>query len=122
MRYSSASPKKPKRLKRIRAEDLADALLKFIHAVERERGFDLGIRRVARKRQVLSAQQTARLMHLSPKTLANWRNLGKGPAFYKIGSRCFYRRADVVRFCRDRKARSTSQYFPSDIEGGRSNG
>ncbi|MDE0520919.1 MAG: helix-turn-helix domain-containing protein [Boseongicola sp.] len=29
------------------------------------------------------------------RTLRNWRHLGRGPAYHKIGSICYYRGADV---------------------------
>lgn len=32
------------------------------------------------------------------KTLANWRHLGKGPAYVKAGDLVFYRLADVLAF------------------------
>lgn len=33
--------------------------------------------------------------HVSPKTLVNWRQLGKGPRWHKLGKRVLYRVSDV---------------------------
>ncbi|MBB4305027.1 hypothetical protein GGD81_004093 [Rhodobium orientis] len=108
--------------RRIRSKRAGAALAAFVDAIERQYGLDLSLRPKRRKRQILTAKQAASLMRLSPKTLANWRNLGKGPAFYKIGARCIYRRADVVRFCRNRKSRSTSEYGTLGANGGLNHG
>jgi hypothetical protein len=41
--------------------------------------------RAATQAHHLTPSQTAHLTGLSPQTLANWRTLGKGPAWFKIG-------------------------------------
>ncbi|MBV5268424.1 MAG: helix-turn-helix domain-containing protein [Burkholderiaceae bacterium] len=35
---------------------------------------------------------------LVPQTLANWRHLSKGPPYYKVGDRIFYRSDDLNQF------------------------
>ncbi|MGC1497300.1 MAG: helix-turn-helix domain-containing protein [Sulfitobacter sp.] len=40
-------------------------------------------------------EQLADRWHLSPRTLEQWRWLGKGPKFLKIGARVLYREEDV---------------------------
>lgn len=43
----------------------------------------------------LSRKDAADRIGLPVKTLDNWRQLGKGPAFFKLGSRVIYEAADV---------------------------
>ena len=45
---------------------------------------------------------------LKPSTLENWRNLGKGPAYRKIGGRVIYPEPDVIAFEEGSKRTSTS--------------
>jgi hypothetical protein len=52
--------------------------------------------------------QAAR-MGIKPKTLANWRSLGSGPPFYKVGARVVYDDADVDAWLATRKRTSTTQ-------------
>jgi hypothetical protein len=47
---------------------------------------------------------------LSVKTLERWRVLGIGPAFRKLGRRCFYTVADLDEWAEQQKRRSTSQH------------
>lgn len=44
------------------------------------------------------ADDVAERWKLSPKTLANWRSRGTGPAYLKIGRAVFYREAELARF------------------------
>ncbi len=41
---------------------------------------------------VLTEEQLALLLHVAPKTLANWRRTGKGPPHFLVGKRIRYRR------------------------------
>lgn len=43
----------------------------------------------------LSPGQAAGELFLRPATLANWRTLGKGPAFHKFGRTVVYLRGDL---------------------------
>ena len=58
---------------------------------------------MAREREI-SAQrpwtddETAAYLGKPPKTLANWRHLGIGPAYIKVGNGVRYRPADVDRW------------------------
>ena len=45
---------------------------------------------------------------LKPSTLENWRNLGKGPTYRKIGGRVIYTAEDVTAFEQSAKRTSTS--------------
>ena len=47
---------------------------------------------------------------LKPSTLENWRNLGKGPVYRKIGGRVIYAADDVAAFEEDSKRTSTSDH------------
>ena len=47
---------------------------------------------------------------ISTRTLANWRNLGNGPPFSKIGGKILYRLADLVAWEEKRTVQSTSEY------------
>jgi len=46
---------------------------------------------------------------MSKSTLENWRNLGKGPAYRKIGGKVLYMLDDVIEFEQASKRTSTSQ-------------
>lgn len=46
----------------------------------------------------LTQTQLAARWHISPRTLEQWRWLGKGPKFLKIGSRVLYDEAEVIAF------------------------
>lgn len=43
----------------------------------------------------LTQEQLAARWHMSPRTLEQWRWLGKGPRFLKIGARVLYDEPDV---------------------------
>lgn len=43
----------------------------------------------------LTASESATYLGLKPQTLANWRSMGTGPPFYKVGSMVQYRVADL---------------------------
>jgi hypothetical protein len=53
--------------------------------------------------------ETANKLGTSEKTLANWRVLGKGPSFLKLGSLVRYRPSDVRSFLEENLRRSTSE-------------
>lgn len=46
----------------------------------------------------MDTKQTAEHMRLAPKTLANWRALGIGPAFRRVGRVVRYDAAEVDRY------------------------
>jgi hypothetical protein len=45
--------------------------------------------------RLLTSRQAAARLQLSMGTLANWRMLGKGPRFYRVGTRIRYREVDI---------------------------
>ena len=55
---------------------------------------------------MLSTNEAAEYLGVTPKTLRVWRQLRKGPAYIKVGdhrnSRCLYRRGDLDAFIRSR--------------------
>lgn len=62
---------------------------------------------------LLSAEQAAPLIGLEPKTLANWRHLGKGPKFIKTAGkgrgRIFYDPTDLADWRDANRYASTSE-------------
>jgi hypothetical protein len=43
-------------------------------------------------------EEAARLLGLTPGTLANMASAGRGPSFYRIGSRVLYEMSELCRF------------------------
>jgi len=43
-------------------------------------------------------KQVAKVIGIAVTTLRNWRSVGKGPTYQKIGGRVLYPRADVLKF------------------------
>lgn len=53
--------------------------------------------------EYLSAKELAKRWHLSPRTLANWRSAGKGPAYVLVtGNRVLYAMTEVRAFEQER--------------------
>jgi predicted DNA-binding transcriptional regulator AlpA len=52
--------------------------------------------------ELLTQDELAAELRIAGKTLENWRYLGRGPKYAKIGSRIRYRRADVDRWLKSR--------------------
>lgn len=67
---------------------------------------------------LLNPSQVTDYLGISPKTLANLRTIGTGPEYCKIGSRIFYRHADVLQYRRARQFKNTSQYRSGPDNGG----
>lgn len=59
-------------------------------------------------------EQLAQRWHLSPRTLEQWRWLGKGPKFLKIGARVLYREEDVEVWEAAQVCQNTSGPLPSE--------
>lgn len=57
---------------------------------------------------MVTAAALAAKLGLSRQSLAIWRLKGKGPLYYKAGSRVLYRIADVERWLEERRHLSTS--------------
>lgn len=62
----------------------------------------------------ITQEQLAERWHLSPRTLEQWRWLGKGPKFLKIGARVLYREADVDAWETEQVCQNTSGPLPSE--------
>jgi excisionase family DNA binding protein len=54
---------------------------------------ELGIQ--TERRALLTPQQVSEYLGVPPGTLANWRYLGRGPAFVHLGRHVRYREVDV---------------------------
>ncbi len=62
----------------------------------------------------ITQEQLAQRWHLSPRTLEQWRWLGKGPKFLKIGARVLYREDDVEAWEASEVCQNTSGPLPSE--------
>lgn len=60
----------------------------------------------------LTPTQVATVLGLSTATLANWRSLGRGPAYIKLGARVRYRAEDIERWV-DAQGAGCSTLAPS---------
>ena len=63
----------------------------------------------------ITQDQLARRWHISPRTLEQWRWLGKGRRFLKIGARVLYRDEDVEDYEVAQLCQNTSGPLP--LEG-----
>lgn len=121
MSSSTSVSQKVSRSKRKRAARIRSAVFRFVQAVNEQENTKIQINRKRQPRKLVNAKQAGRLLGLSPKTLANWRNLGSGPAFFKVGGKCLYLRKDILSFATDRKFASTSGYSAVPTTGGAKN-
>lgn len=55
----------------------------------------------------ITQEQLADRWHLSPRTLEQWRWLGKGPRFLKIGARVLYEEDDIENYEATRLCQNT---------------
>ncbi len=55
-----------------------------------------------------NTSQAAHEINVSPRTLERWRYEGKGPRFYKFGSRCLYSPDDLKIWVNQQVRTSTS--------------
>lgn len=62
----------------------------------------------------MTQDQLAERWHLSPRTLEQWRWLGKGPRFLKIGARVLYDEADVEAFEAGQVCQNTNGPLPPE--------
>ena len=60
----------------------------------------------------LTQEQLADRWQISPRTLEQWRWLGKGPKFLKIGARVLYREEDIDKFETAQLCQNTSGPLP----------
>lgn len=59
--------------------------------------------------KLLSTKEAAPLVGVRPKTLENWRVLGRGPVHIRAGSRIGYDMADIEAWKAGHRVTSTSQ-------------
>lgn len=60
--------------------------------------------------ELLTTTEAARVLRLSPQTLATWRCRGDGPKFVRLGKRrVLYLRADLERWVAEGVRRCTSE-------------
>ena len=60
----------------------------------------------------ITQEQLAARWHMSPRTLEQWRWLGKGPRFLKIGARVLYDEDDVDEYEAGRRHQNTVGPLP----------
>ena len=58
---------------------------------------------------LMDINTAAELLKVSPQTLYNWRQTGRGPLAIKLGATLRYRRADLEQFVNDAASKHTSQ-------------
>lgn len=46
----------------------------------------------------LQPEQVAEMLNKTPASLAQWRHLGRGPKYHKIGRKVQYKQSDVEQF------------------------
>lgn len=60
----------------------------------------------------ITQEQLAARWHLSPRTLEQWRWLGKGPKYLKIGARVLYDDEDIDAYESGRRHQNTCGPLP----------
>lgn len=60
--------------------------------------------------ELLTQDQTAEVMHVSPKTLEAMRQRGDGPRYHKFGNRVLYSKAVLIDYLLNHTFSSTSEY------------
>jgi predicted DNA-binding transcriptional regulator AlpA len=58
--------------------------------------------------ELLTSDESAHVLRLSPSTMEAWRLRGKGPKFLKLGRRVLYKRSSLEEFMAERERASTS--------------
>lgn len=66
---------------------------------------------------LLTPGQAGAYLRTHPRTLANWRVRGEGPALVRIGRRPFYRLADLNEFIEARRFRHRAERRATATEG-----
>jgi predicted DNA-binding transcriptional regulator AlpA len=59
--------------------------------------------------ELLDVAEAARLLHIKPGTLAQWRVYGKGPRFVRLGRAVRYTQKDLAAYVAARTTQSTSE-------------
>lgn len=58
---------------------------------------------------LLKGEDVAEILGISSRTLANWRSLGRGPRFVKVGSNVRYRPNDVREYTEQHRFQNTGE-------------
>jgi len=66
-----------------------------------------------RPRDLLEPAELAALLHVSTKTLRNWRSLRKGPTPTKFGSKARYLGQDVIDWIEAERKRQAREWMAS---------
>lgn len=66
--------------------------------------------------EVISEKEVAKWLKLSPITLRNWRNQGKGPPYVKMGRSVRYRVSDIEKFLDEVRIDPEAEDFAPDDE------
>lgn len=62
----------------------------------------------------MTQEQLAARWHMSPRTLEQWRWLGKGPCFLKIGARVLYDEDEIETFEAQQVCQNTGGPLPPE--------
>lgn len=66
---------------------------------------------------LLSAAEAAEILHVSARTLEDWRTTGKGPLYLRLGRRPHYRLSDISTWLGSARGwRSTSEESAKRVE------
>lgn len=63
----------------------------------------------------ITQKQLAVRWHVSPRTLEQWRWLGKGPRFLKIGARVLYDENDIAAYEEAQTCQNTCGPLPPEV-------
>lgn len=58
---------------------------------------------------LITDTDTAALLHVSKGTLSQWRYLGTGPSYFKVGRRCLYSRERVLAWLSEQERQGTAE-------------
>ena len=67
---------------------------------------------MSKRNDLMTTEETALYVRLSPRTLERYRVTGQGPTYLKNGRRAFYRQADLDQWLENNRRRSTSDPGP----------
>lgn len=59
--------------------------------------------------QLLTTDEAAAVLHQKSGTLAQWRYLGTGPRYYKVGRKPLYRRSELLTWLEEQARTSTRE-------------
>lgn len=65
---------------------------------------------------VLTEEDAAKVLKLSPRTLEKWRSEGVGPSVLRMGRRVAYARRDLVRWLEEQEAKGRKESSVRDLE------